>query len=82
MSNTQFGWLIAPQLLLLLVIIGGWAKYRIERWISQLVRECTSPLEQKDHRLIANLERLRELIEKQSAEVGRIRDYLLAPPRP
>jgi hypothetical protein len=80
MSNTQFGWLIAPQLLLLLVIIGGWAKCRIERSISQLLREGTSPL--PDHRLIANLERLRELIEKQSAEVGRIRDYLLPPPRP
>jgi hypothetical protein len=35
MSNTQFGWLIAPQLLMLLAIIGGWAKYRFQRWTSE-----------------------------------------------
>ena len=42
MSNTQFAWLIAPQALLLSVIIGAWTKRRFEHWTSRLRYDCTA----------------------------------------
>ena len=36
MTNTQFGWLLIPQILMLLAIIGRWAKYRFQHWTSEL----------------------------------------------
>ena len=68
MSNTQFGWLIAPQFLMLVAIIGGWAKYRFQRWTSELKYDCTSyvtdmrvrleTLQHGQERLLARIEDL------------------------
>ena len=42
MSNTQFGWLIWPQLLILMMIIGGWIQRRVKHWSSKLRYDATA----------------------------------------
>jgi hypothetical protein len=68
MTNTQFGWLIAPQLLMLVAIIGGWLKYRLDHWTSKLKYDCTAhvtdlrvrleTLQHGQERLLARIEDL------------------------
>ena len=41
MTNTQFGWLLAPQLLILLGLTGWWMKSGFEHWTSTLKYDCT-----------------------------------------
>ena len=42
MNNTQFGWLIAPQILILLGLIGWSLNSVIARWTSKLRYDCTA----------------------------------------
>ena len=42
MSNTQFAWLITPQVVLLVLVIGTWIKHRFEDWSSRLRYDCTA----------------------------------------
>ena len=42
MTNAQFAWLMAPQALLLLVILATWTKRRFEDWSSHLRYDCTA----------------------------------------
>ena len=51
MSNIQFAWLITPQVLLLVLIIGTWIKRRFDDWSSRLRYDCTAHVHDLQFRL-------------------------------
>jgi hypothetical protein len=69
MTNAQFAWLIAPQALLLLVIVGAWIQRRFDDWTSRLLYDCTShvpdlrvrldTIQQGQERLLSRIDNLR-----------------------
>ena len=80
------------EVVILVFVLGMLLKSVATNWRNQLVRECTSQLPGLERHLVdlqhdgrqlaAKLDRLEERSTRQSAEIRRIHDYLLAPSQP